>query len=94
MRRLIILVAFAFLVGGGAVLTAAQTGNESQTEQTEAGADVAGCASPVASPASSPEVAETAAVVATAIASPHASPAALGIDPCATPEVGTPASGG
>jgi hypothetical protein len=94
MRRIIFLVAFAFLVGGGAVLTAAQTGNQSQTEQVDAGADVAGCASPVASPGSSPEVAEAAAIVATAIASPDASPAALGLDPCATPGIGTPASGG
>lgn len=100
MRRLFVLVALVFMIAGGAVYVSAQGGTGAQTEETDVGADAAGCATPSASPdagditdllesaAASPEVTES---LATAIASPDASPVVI-VDPCATPEMGTPAS--
>jgi hypothetical protein len=99
MRRIILLVALAFMISGGAVYVAAQSGTEGQTDEVEVGADAGGCATPSATPdaeeitellataVASPEVTES---LATAVASPDASPVI--IDPCATPEMGTPAS--
>lgn len=103
MRRIVLLVALAFIIGGSTVW-AAQTGTESQTDEADAGAPAVECATPGASPGASPdleeveEIAATAAAspeliadLATAIASPDASPV-VPEDPCATPVVGTPAS--
>lgn len=99
MRRIMLLVALVFVIGGGAVYTAAQTGTGSRTEEADVGADSAGCAAPMGSPdaeeitellatsAASPEVFDD---LATAIASPDATP--ILIDPCVTPDMGTPAS--
>jgi hypothetical protein len=94
MFRMILIVAFALVVGSGAVVAVAQSGGtEAQTEAEEAGALVA-CgtpiASPVASPIPSPVVDEIANAVATAVVPLDASPAA--VDACPTPEVGTPAT--
>ena len=104
MRRIILLVALAFMIGGGAVLTAAQSNSGSQTEETDVGAPEVECATPGASPGASPDLAvledvgatavaspELIADLATAIATPGASPA-VPEDPCATPVAGTPAS--
>lgn len=103
MRRLILLVALAFIIGGGSVL-AAQTGTGSQTEDTNVGSQAVECATPgmgmeatpdaeeieelLATAVASPDVVD---LLATAIATPDASPTVLD-DPCATPEMGTPAS--
>ncbi len=94
MRRFILLLAFAFVLVSGVVVTAAQTSNEAQTEEEEAGPGGAGCATPMASPAASPEASPEAspslALASTPIASVEGSPVSL--DLCATPEIGTPAS--
>jgi hypothetical protein len=92
MRRILLIVVFAFVVGSGAVVTVAQSGTGNQ-EAAEAGAS-AGCATPdaspfasaVASPASSPVSSKSLDTLATAVASP------METEACATPEVGTPAS--
>ena len=94
MRRLIMIVAFACLVVGGATISVAQ--DEATTDEEEIGAPAI-CGTPAASPAATPGVAtvatpEDAVAVTPALAtgSPVATPAsALG---CATPEVGTPPS--
>lgn len=87
MYRIILIVAFALVLGSGVVVSAAQSGGtQAQTEAEEPGAP-GGCgtpiASPVASPVSSPVVAVIADIVATAVVSPNASPASL--DACPTP---------
>jgi len=99
MRRMFLLVAVAFMISGGAVYVAAQSGTDAQTDEVEVGAEGSDCATPSASPdaeeitellataAASPEVSQE---LATAVASPDASPVI--IPPCATPEMGTPAS--
>lgn len=89
MRRLFLLVAFAFVLVSGVVVTAAQS-TDVQTEEEDAGAPGAGCASPVAaSPAASPEASPSLALASTPMATPHASPVAL--EACGTPPVvGTP----
>ena len=90
MRRFILLLAFAFVLVSGVVVTAAQTSNEAQTETEDAGPGGAGCATPMASPAASPEASPSLALASTPIASVEGSPVSL--DLCATPEIGTPAS--
>jgi len=99
MRRIILLVALVFVIGGGAVYAAAQSGTDANTDDPDVGAPSAGCATPTGSPdaeeiteilataAASPEIFED---LATAIASPSGSPVV--IDPCATPQMGTPAT--
>ncbi len=81
MRRILLIIAFGLVVGSGAVVTAAQT--DTQPESEEVGAPPAGCGTPTASPFASPEV----VLIATAVASPAAA------DPCVGAEDGTPASG-
>jgi hypothetical protein len=100
MRRIFLLVALVFVIGGGAAYVSAQSGTDANTEQTEVGADASGCATPTGSPdaeriedllataAASPEVIED---LESAMASPDASPVVV-VDPCATPVMGTPAS--
>lgn len=91
MRRLIMIVAFASLVVGGASISVAQ--NESQTGSEEIGAP-AGCGTPVASPIASPDVVPLAATPGLAEGSPVASPELIPASPvaCPTPAAGTPAS--
>jgi hypothetical protein len=95
MRRLIVIVAFAFFVVGGATISVAQ--DEATTDEVEIGAPAI-CGTPAASPAATPDLEMAAASPDVAIAvtpeygtgTPAATPAsALG---CATPEVGTPPS--
>lgn len=88
MRRVPIIIAIVMMLGRGMAFAYAQS--DPLTEERGSGGQDAGCGAPIASPMSSPEVATVAAIVATAIASPDASPAALGLDPCATPEMATP----
>ena len=107
MFRMILIVAFALVVGSGAIIAAAQGGTGS-TEAPEAGAQ-AGCGTPVAalmtSPEASPELgiakvverslsstAEAVDALATAAEVVEATPAVQEQDGCATPEAGTPAS--
>jgi hypothetical protein len=105
MSRIVLIVAFALVVGSRAIVAAAQ-GGTGQTEAPEAGAQ-AGCGTPVAalmtSPVASPdleEIVETATpeiegvaeTMATAATTPEASPVGQGLDGCATPAVGTPVS--
>lgn len=107
MRQIILIVAFALVVGSGAILAAAQ-GGTGQTEAPEAGAQ-AGCGTPVAalmtSPAASPgpgiakvverslsSTAEAVDALATAAEVVDATPAIQDLDECATPEIGTPAT--
>jgi hypothetical protein len=102
MRRIVLLTMLALIVGTGVVATAAQTGTGSQPADSEVATGEGGCASPVASPSGSPDIdaIETATpetdevldALATAVASPDGSPVVQGVDPCATPGVGTPAS--
>ncbi len=95
MSRMILIVAFALVVGSGAVVTAAQGDNNPGTPEVGTPAD---CGTPVdtlnVSPAASPELEEveeivetatpdtddTLEVLATAAVSPGASPVA--VDPC------------
>lgn len=80
MRRIILIIAFGLVVGSGAVVTAAQT--DTQTESEEVGAPPSGCGTPTASPVASPSV----VLIATPVASPMAE------DPCVGAEDGTPES--
>jgi hypothetical protein len=97
MSRIVLIVAFALVVGSGAVVAVAQSGgSQAQTEAEEPGAP-GGCGTPIASPVTSvtspipsPVVEEIADAVATAVVPLDASPAA--VDACPTPEVGTPAT--
>lgn len=85
MRRLVILIAFAFVVGGAAL-----AGAQDQSGIVETGASP--CATSMASPGASPDVGLTAtpgSVDGLPVASPEASPADL--RQCATPGAGTPA---
>jgi hypothetical protein len=83
MRRLIVILSFALIVGGTAVV-GAQSGSQQQT--TAVGAQQAGCATPLASPEASP--------FTTGEGLPGATPSASPVDliVCPTPEDGTPAS--
>ena len=103
MRQLIMIIALALIVGSGAVVAVAQTGGtQVETEAEEAGGSGACIGTPIASPAASPELEEIVetetpdpgdlALLATAVASPSDALAVLAQDPCATPEIGTPAS--
>jgi len=89
MRRIFLLLAFAFIVVTGGVVTAAQTGTDIQTEEEDPGGQAGGCATPEASPFASPEASPSLALASTPVTHLEASPIAL--DVCATPELGTPA---
>jgi hypothetical protein len=103
MRRIFLLVAPAFIIGGSTVW-AAQTGAGSKTDETDMGAQAEERPTPGAAPGASPDLdvieegmatmiasLDLIADLATAIASPDASPV-VPEDPCATPVAGTPAS--
>lgn len=92
MRRFFLLLAFAFVLVSGVVVTAAQTGNQSQTEQEDPGGASAGCATPQASPMASPGASPSLALASTPAASVALDASPIALDVCATPEVGTPAS--
>jgi hypothetical protein len=90
MFRIILIVAFALVVGSGAVVAVAQSGgSQAQTEAEEAGAP-AGCATPGASPEVVEVEVDEVTPVVSLDASPGASPVAL--DLCATPEGDVPAA--
>ena len=89
MRRLFLLVAFAFVLVSGVIVTAAQS-TDVQTEEEDAGAQGAGCALPIASPGAEPVASPSLALASTPLPMPEGSPVA--VDVCATPEGGTPAS--
>lgn len=94
MRRLLVIMAFACFVVGGATISVAQ--DEALTDEEDIGAPSI-CGTPAASPVATPDLDMAAASPDVAIAvtpeytgSPVATPAsALG---CATPEIGTPPS--
>jgi hypothetical protein len=90
MFRMILIVAFALVVGSGAVVAVAQTGgSQAQTEAEEPGAP-GGCGTPGASPeVVEVEIGEVTPIVSLE-ASLGASPVAL--DLCATPEGDVPAA--
>lgn len=94
MGRIILLLAFALVIGGGVVATAAQDQTESQTDDVEIEAASAfGCATPVDATSATPFATPRPELVATPGASPDATIEGLeDVDLCATPEVGTPPS--
>lgn len=94
MGRIILLLAFALVIGGGVVATAAQDQTESQTDDVEIEAAPAfGCATPVDATSATPFATPRPELVATPGASPDATIEGLeDVDLCATPEVGTPPS--
>lgn len=93
MRRIILLFAFAIMIGGGAVVAASQSEIDSTPAVGDAIISESACATPIASPSSSPDASSTSTVEAAVedlVATPEDEPGF--VDPCATPEVGTPAS--